>query len=231
MTLCECGCGGTPPTAKQTYKSRGWIKGQPTPFIRGHRVHPKSDHSLSNINKELRTAICSVCGTVNIKENGSSAWVCVTRVAEKMARYHHKHYPSKRLDVLEKNRKSRLWVFYRLTSEEQKQIENFQREHPVYSLLLGKLMGTDHCHKTGLIRGMLDWRINRACGLIEKVDPENASSILRALAEFLDNPPATLALRKKSFGLIGTARYKKKMVYGSENGPLPIEKKKKRKRK
>jgi hypothetical protein len=136
-----------------------------------------------------------------------------------------KTYPSTKKVKQAQVKRNRLWVLYHLTPEDQTMIETFQREHPVYKLLLGNLMGTDHCHKTGLIRGRLDWRINRAYGLLEKVDPENTSAILRALAEFHDNPPATLALKEKRYGLIGVAKYKRKMVYGSENGPLPIEKK------
>ena len=50
--------------------------------------------------------------------------------------------------------------------------------------------------------------------------------LLRKAAEYLENPPAVLALGKKVFGLIGKATSKKKMVYGSELGPIKPEKKK-----
>jgi hypothetical protein len=125
-------------------------------------------------------------------------------------------------------RKAVLWTMYRITPEEQLQIETFQALHPVFKLLLGKRLGTDHNHKTGLIRGRLEWRLNRAYGLIEKVSPNNTAEILRALADFHDNPPAITALGGKRFGLIGTAQYKKKMIYGSENGPIKSEKRKKK---
>lgn len=108
----------------------------------------------------------------------------------------------------------RLWVLYRLTIEEQKQIEAFQGEHSGFRLLLGKRLGTDHCHKTGLIRGRLEWRLNRALGMIEKAAPTRTAAVLRALAEYLDNPPAVTALGRPVYGLIGKAQYKKKMVYG-----------------
>jgi len=35
-TLCECGCGEPAPIAKRTYSSRGYMKGRPVRFIRGH---------------------------------------------------------------------------------------------------------------------------------------------------------------------------------------------------
>lgn len=112
----------------------------------------------------------------------------------------------------------RLWVLYRLTPAQQKQIESFQGEHSGFSLLLGKRLGTDHDHKTGLIRGRLEWRINRALGLLEKAAPERLSAVLRALADYIDNPPATTALGRPVYGLIGLAKYKKKMVYGPPEG-------------
>lgn len=79
-------------------------------------------------------------------------------------------------------------------------------------------MGTDHCHRTGLIRGRLDWRLNKALGVIEKFAPTKTSAVLRALAEYLDHPPATTALGHPTYGLIGKAQYKKKMVYGPPEG-------------
>ena len=126
-------------------------------------------------------------------------------------------------------RRSMLWVKYRLTPEDVTKIDEFQKTHSVFSILLGNRLSTDHDHKTGLIRGRLDWRINRAYGLIEKVNPDNTSKILRALADFHENPPATLALGEKRFGLIGLAQYKKKMIYGSEKGPMKAQKKRKQK--
>jgi protein gp37 len=34
--LCECGCGNLAPIANKSIKSRGWVKGEPLRFIRGH---------------------------------------------------------------------------------------------------------------------------------------------------------------------------------------------------
>ena len=107
-----------------------------------------------------------------------------------------------------------MWVLYRITPAEQKAIEDLQARHPAFHLLLGKRLGTDHNHATGLIRGRIEWRINRALGLLERAAGENISAVLRALADYMDNPPAIEALGGPRYGLIGLAKYKKKMVYG-----------------
>jgi hypothetical protein len=121
------------------------------------------------------------------------------------------------VDARDKAKNRRLMLLYRITLEEQRKIEAFQRASPIFRLLLGRNMGTDHCHKTGLIRGRLDWRINKAYGLLEKVAPDNLSDVLRALAEYHDYPPAVTAIGPR-FGLIGQAKVKKKMVYGPGKG-------------
>src|SRR6266487_5257655 len=36
--MCECGCNNLAPIAKRTNKNRGWVKGQPLRFIKGHSV-------------------------------------------------------------------------------------------------------------------------------------------------------------------------------------------------
>lgn len=120
----------------------------------------------------------------------------------------------------------RLWDFYRLTPGEPEKIRQFQLAHPIYMLLLGTTEGTDHDHKTGLIRGKLDWRLNRAYGMIESICRNQTADILRALAEYHEHPPAELALGKKVYGLLGQAKYKKKMVYGSPTGAIYAPKEK-----
>lgn len=180
-------------------------------------------HKLSNIDSESHTANCVVCGRVKVyprneKKTGYKGWRCSNQGKAKAKRASKKEYSKDKKKVLNRNRKSRLWRLYRITEEEQKLIEKFQREHPTMYRLLGNKMGTDHDHKTGLIRGRLDWRINRAYGLLEKVDPEHVSELLRALADYHDNPPATSALGEKRYGLMGKAQYKKKMVYGPPSG-------------
>lgn len=125
----------------------------------------------------------------------------------------------------EKARRKRLWDLFRLTLEEHDAIEAYQKKHPVLRVLLGAWNGTDHCHDTGLIRGRLDFRLNKLLGFVESVDKENAANILRALAAYIDNPPAVTVIGLR-YGLVGKAKYKKKMVYGPPKGVSGKPKKK-----
>lgn len=106
-------------------------------------------------------------------------------------------------------------TFFRLTPEEYALIEEFQKNHKVFRLLLGKRISMDHSHESGLVRGLLEWRINKGYGLIEKAAKENTANVLRALADFYDSPPATTVLGGPRYGVIGLARPKKcKLIYG-----------------
>ena len=128
-------------------------------------------------------------------------------------------------------KRHRLMMLYRITPEEQDLVENLQREDPTLQVLLTKgnilekaNLYTDHDHTTGLFRGRLAYLINKALGTVENTYKGRTSQVLRALASYLDNPPA-LRLDIKRYGLIGRAKRKKTMIYGSENGPiLPAKK-------
>lgn len=124
----------------------------------------------------------------------------------------------------------RLWVLYRLTPADQKAIEEFQARHPAFCLLLGRNMGTDHDHATGQIRGRLDWRINKAYGLLEKACPDNLGAVLRALADYHEKPPAVTALGAPRFGLMGQAKYKHTMLYGPPPGHEEEDRKRRKKK-
>lgn len=117
----------------------------------------------------------------------------------------------------EKAKRKRLWDLFRITLEEHNAVEAYQKKHPLFNVLVGTWNGTDHDHETGLIRGRLDFRLNKLLGFVESVDKENAANILRALAEYIDHPPAVTVIGLR-YGLIGKAQYKKKMVYGPPKG-------------
>jgi hypothetical protein len=129
--------------------------------------------------------------------------------------------------VTDKSKRKRLWKLFRITLEEQQQIDEYQRKTHPYYLLMGQHLGTDHNHLDGLVRGRLDFRLNRALGIVESVGRERSAEILRALAHYLDHPPAVLAIGKK-YGLIGQAKVKRKMVYGGEDTPPAPHKRRKR---
>lgn len=118
----------------------------------------------------------------------------------------------------ESARTLRLWKLFRLKPWEDDLILKYQSEHPIFRVLLGNRNAVDHDHRTGKVRGKLDWLINRAYGMIERTAPNNVSEVLMALAVYHDRNPADLALGKKTYGLTGQAKIKQKMVYGSETG-------------
>jgi hypothetical protein len=143
---------------------------------------------------------------------------------------------------------ARLMLYYRLTPEMVLAIEDYQRLHGMGILMGTSTMstGTEHDHTTGLIRGRMDFRLNRALGMIEaftaKLSYDDMRSIgvgnkdaataeiLRLMSEYMTCKPAMQAVGAV-FGLIGKTKRKRKMVYGSASGPMkPIITKKRVKR-
>ena len=127
-------------------------------------------------------------------------------------------------------KRSRLMTLYRTTPEEQDRVETYMRNSK-FSVLLEKGNGdtdaqifTDHRHWDGLVRGLLAYLINKGLGTIENTYKERTPHILRMLADYLENPPFTYVCGTR-YGLIGKAKKKKKMIYGSIFGPIQLPKK------
>lgn len=67
---CHCGCGEKTWIATQTQRTRGFVKGEPTKYIKGHAGRSVV-HQLSEIDVPARTAQCGFCGgKVTIKSRG-----------------------------------------------------------------------------------------------------------------------------------------------------------------
>jgi hypothetical protein len=118
--------------------------------------------------------------------------------------------------------KSRLWKFYRLNPEDWKKINEYQKG---VCAITGKppkkqTLSVDHNHSTGEVRGLLSIWVNRGLACFND-DP----ALLRAAADYLENPPVRKALGRSVFGILGRSVQKKKIVYGSAEGPLkPVKK-------
>jgi hypothetical protein len=118
-------------------------------------------------------------------------------------------------------KRARAWKLYRITLEEQAVVEYYQRNDPDYAILLTKgdpkataLLFNDHDHATGIYRGRLAYLINKALGVLEGAYKGRTPQILRALAAYLDSPPA-LETIGPHYGMLGRAKLnKKKIVYG-----------------
>ena len=107
-------------------------------------------------------------------------------------------------------RSKRLMELYRLTPEDHAAILRHQGRVCAITGKPSNRYNVDHDHKTGLIRGLLDWKVNKGLAFFND-DPE----LLRAAAYYLEHPPATAALGAPRYGLIGRAKVgKRKPVYG-----------------
>jgi hypothetical protein len=143
---------------------------------------------------------------------------------------------------------ARLMLYYRLTPEQVIAIEQWQRDHNLAMLMGTSTLstGTDHAHDSGLIRGRIDFRLNKALGLVEaftsKLDDagyrelgafnkdQATAAVLQLMSAYITLMPAVQAVGPV-YGLIGKAKRKRKMIYGSPDGPLkPIVTKKRKKK-
>ena len=83
VKLCECGCGQPVPVAKQTRSDRGFVKGQPQRFIRGHVA------IVNGVLKRDRPRSLCQCGCGNLAAVG--------------AKWLHGHNPRRTPTVLNAN--------------------------------------------------------------------------------------------------------------------------------
>lgn len=58
--LCQCGCGATTPIAKQNHTKKGYVKGQPLQFVRGHQHIGRP--SPLRIETQPNTTVFCACG-------------------------------------------------------------------------------------------------------------------------------------------------------------------------
>lgn len=115
--------------------------------------------------------------------------------------------------IIRDQRSERDRLLYNLLEGERDIIRAYQgNRDPITSEPLVDYANLDHCHKTGLVRGLLNPLTNKF--LIDRLD------ILRASIAYLENPPAVAALGRV-YGLIGKAQKKKKMLYGPDGSPVP----------
>lgn len=118
--------------------------------------------------------------------------------------------------IKERARAKRLLDNYKLTVEQYDAILAYQggvcyvchQAEPVK----GRRLSVDHCHTTGLVRGLLCSRCNPIIGKLEnaykryglgKVTTLTVQILATRVGAYLWDPPATKALGKQHFGYIG----------------------------
>lgn len=106
-------------------------------------------------------------------------------------------------------RTTRLWELYRITDEDYESIFSHQGGVcAITGIASTRHLNIDHAHDTGLIRGLLSPWANKGLSFFD-----DNPVLLRAAADYLENPPAVSAIGPH-YGLLGRAIRKKKMIYG-----------------
>jgi hypothetical protein len=103
-------------------------------------------------------------------------------------------------------------LLYRITAEEYEKIFKFQNGRCAICQKKPKKskLAVDHCHKTGLIRGLLCWRCNNAIGKFS-----DDQTLLWSAFMYLFASPAAVVLGEKRYGVVGRISKKaKNRVYG-----------------
>ena len=114
------------------------------------------------------------------------------------------------LNAKEKARDARLKREYQVTLEERTQLSKFQKDRCAICLRLERDMNVslslDHCHTTGLVRGLVCTRCNKGLALFLD-HPER----LAAAAEYLNNPPFVQVFGERftAPGRVGTKKRRK----------------------
>jgi len=117
----------------------------------------------------------------------------------------------------EKSRASRYKLLYNITPEEYDLILKFQNgrcaicDRPQRADQ--KRLAVDHCHRSGLIRGLLCWACNKALGAFK----DDQWRMWKAFF-YLFAPPAVQALGEERFGMLGRIKKKaKNRMFGNSS--------------
>lgn len=113
-----------------------------------------------------------------------------------------------------KTRESRLRRTFNICSEEYEKVLEYQGG---VCAITGRPAGTlalavDHDHKTGLIRGLLSQQANKGLAIFQ-----DRPDWLRAAADYMENPPMSIALDEEVYGVMGRMTNKAK---SRKYGPL-----------
>lgn len=196
-------------------------KRKPVPFknLTGHRFNRLVVRSFAGRDHHKQIVWWCECTCGNgvavvgnsLKTGNSTSCGCARQDCMKGRR----QYPGNTLQ--ERTKAKRLAIFFNLSLEEHGTIFTFQKGLCAITGKPSTKLVTDHEHKTGLVRGLLDWKINRALEAFRD-DP----LILRKAADYLENPTAPQALGERVYGVLGSiGRKAKNRRYGPDGTKEP----------
>lgn len=108
-------------------------------------------------------------------------------------------------------------ALFNLESGERGKVLTFQDNKCAITKLPSRRLSMDHCHKTGLVRGLIDWNINRSLAAFND-NPQ----WLRNAADFLERPTVSQALGEDVYGVVGKiSRKAKNRRYGPTGSITP----------
>lgn len=176
--FCQCGCGKLSPIAPSTRPRQGWIKGEPMPFYPHHRKNrwPVSD-GLTKMCRECRETKQVADFAKNVANNDGLQNAC--RECSKQKIYSYRNTTGGKVIVVRLRQKHHL-KNYKITPEQFEAMLLAQDwrcaicRRPEMSTTrngVRKRLAIDHCHKTGVIRGLLCQDCNQGLGKLGD-DPE-----------------------------------------------------------
>lgn len=134
-------------------------------------------HQLTNVDKDLLRADCSVCGP-DTEVRLRSATRLGTRSAECMTvvRAYRKRRVRRWSSEKRSQRAFRLKSKYNLTTQEYEDMKVSQEGRCAICNTTPKILVVDHCHSSGRVRGLLCASCNKALGFLR----DNAEAARRA---------------------------------------------------
>lgn len=144
---------------------------------------------------------CKKCGMVGISSE--------FRTPHKKGKDKHDYYDYCKKCHVESARATRYKNLYNITTEEYDALLAFQKGKCFICKRPAKSgqnrLAVDHCHGTGLIRGLLCWTCNQAIGKFK-----DSQYLLWSAFIYLFAPPAVFVLKGKRYGVVGRISKKAK---------------------
>jgi hypothetical protein len=168
VKLCECGCGQPAAIAGSTDRGRGYIKGQPTRFARGHRGGSRGSRQPTRAGHK----VCLECGEekpldafpqdpARADQRHTYCRPCKARLMREANRRYKQRYPAR---TRRREREAYLRKQYGMTGEDYNRLLMSQggrcaicgtSEPPrlTNASSSGLSFSIDHDHETGAVRG------------------------------------------------------------------------------